>query len=291
MRLRFYAGRWWMQFGWAACLGGLLATGLTPSATAQVDDPGELSEEEQRQVQIAERFVTVLERSPRRGTALDRVYGHHVEFGTLDQFVESLRQRVAQQADDGIGWMLLGLVESQRGEDANAIDAFRKAEEHRPEDAMASYYLGQSLLLLGQPEQAVEAFERAIERNPPRQDLLEIFQQLGRVHQRAQREEEALAVWSRLEQLFPDDPRVQEQIAVTLVEEGEYELALPRYEKLAELVTDDYRQTMFRLEAAELKVRDSRKEEGVADLEEVLANLNPDSWLHRDVRRRIEDIF
>ena len=49
--------------------------------------------------------------------------------------------------------------------------------------------------------------------SPSRTDLLEIFQALGRVHQRAHRNDQALAVWTRLEKLFPDDARVQEQIA------------------------------------------------------------------------------
>ncbi|MDA1049521.1 MAG: DUF1583 domain-containing protein [Planctomycetota bacterium] len=265
--------------------------GAIPIAHGQVADLNELSADEQKQVEIAERFVTVLEKNPRRGTALDRIYGHHVEFGTLDEFMQSLRDRVEQTPNDGTGWMLLGLFEAHRGEDANAIDALKKAEEFLPDDALASYYLGQSLLLLGQPEEAVAAFERAIARNPRRTDLLEIFQQLGRVHQRAQRTEQALAVWQRLEALFPDDPRVQEQIAVTLVEEGEYGLALPRYENLAKLVSDDYRRTMFRIEAAELKIRESRRDEGIADFETLLADLNPEGWLHRDVRRRIEDVY
>lgn len=260
-------------------------------ANAQVADLTELSEEEQRQVQIAERFVTVLERNPRRGTALDRIYGHHVEFGTLDDFMQSLRDRVSKTPDDGTGWMLLGLFEAHRGEDANAIDAFRKAEEFRADDALACYYLGQSLLLLGQPEEAVAAYERALDREPRRTDLLEIFQQLGRVHQRAQRTEAALKVWERLEEMFPDDVRVQEQIAVTLVEEGEFALALPRYENLAKLVKDDYRKTMFRIEAAELKIRASRRDEGISDFEKLMSDLNPEGWLHRDVRRRIEDVF
>ena len=250
-----------------------------------------LSEDEQRQVQVAERFLTVLERSPRRGTALDRVYGHHVEFGSLDEFLAKLRKRVEDKPTDGVGWMLLGMFEAQRGEDANAVDAFRKAEEQRPDDAMPSYYLGQSLLLIGQPEEAVLAFERATDRKPRRADMLEIFRQLGRVHQRAQREEDAMQVWERLESIFPDDPRVQEQIAVTLVEEGEYKLALPRYEKLATMVKDDYRRTVFQIEAAELKIRDGEKEKGLADFEKLLANLNPTGWLHRDVRRRIEEVY
>ncbi len=209
---------------------------LSLPLAAQVAELEALSDEEQRQMKVMERFVSVLERSPRRGTALDRVYGHHVEFGTLDDFLEELRDRVKKAPDDGVGWMLLGMFEAQRGEDANAVDAFREAERQRPDDALASYYLGQALLLLGQPEEAVAALERATDRKPRRNDMMEIFRQLGRVHQRAQRTEEALRVWERLEALFPNDPRVQEQIAVTLVEEGEFELALPRYEKLATMV-------------------------------------------------------
>ena len=46
---------------------------------------GDLSEEEKQQKQAAERFYSVLQKTPRRGTALDRVYSHHIEFGTLDQ--------------------------------------------------------------------------------------------------------------------------------------------------------------------------------------------------------------
>ena len=194
----------------------------------------ELSEDEAKQVQATERFLKVLEKSPRRGTALDRVYGHHVEFGSLDKFLEQLNQRVAKDDKDTEAWMLLGLFESQRGTDAAAVEAFRKAATLRPQDPLAPYYLGQSLLRIGQSVEAVAAFEQALARKPTRNDLLEIFQQLGRVHQRAQRTDEALKVWQRLETLFPEDPRVLEQIAVTLAEEGGYALALPRYQRLAE---------------------------------------------------------
>lgn len=44
--------------------------------------------DDERQRQIAARFLTVLEKNPRRGTALDRVYGYHVEWGTLDALVK-----------------------------------------------------------------------------------------------------------------------------------------------------------------------------------------------------------
>ncbi|MBL8850714.1 MAG: tetratricopeptide repeat protein, partial [Planctomycetaceae bacterium] len=275
------------------CLAFLVSLAMAWPATlyGQDDAGADLSEDEARQVQVAARFLSILEKNPRRGTALDRVYGHHVEFGTLGTFLDGLKERVQAEPADGAGWMILGLVESLRGEDASAVDALTHAEQSRTDDPLASYYLGQSLLLVGRPEEGVDAFERAIQRQPERADLLEIYQQLGRVHQRAQRDEAARDVWERLESLFPEDPRVLEQIAVTLTEEGEYAAALERYERLVGLVEDEYRQTTFRMQVAELKIRENRRDDGLADLEQLLSDLNPESWLYRDVRRRIEDVF
>src|SRR5207244_13236707 len=156
----------------------------------------------------------------------DRLYGDHVEFGTLDKLIGEYAARTKSDAKDGAAWMIIGLLESQRGKDAAAVAAFKQAEANLPDNAMPAYYLGQSLVLVGQPDAAAEAFERAITRRPNRNDLLDVFQALGRVYQRSQQTEKALDVWNRLEKLYPDDARVQEQIATTLVEEGQFALAL-----------------------------------------------------------------
>ena len=48
-----------------------------------------------------ERYVSLLEKNPRRGTALDRVYGYHVERGTLDELIKSYRDRLAKEPTTG----------------------------------------------------------------------------------------------------------------------------------------------------------------------------------------------
>jgi tetratricopeptide (TPR) repeat protein len=266
----------------------LLALALGGAAQPLV---AQTAPDDARERQAMERFLGILEKAPRRGTALDRVYGYHVERGTLDTFIKAYQDRTRKDPKDGVAWMILGLVESQRGRDAAAVAALRQAEQARPDDPMPPYYLGQALVLVGQPDAAAEAFERAIARKPGRSELLEVFQALGRVHQRAHRTAEALAVWDRLEKLFPDDLRVQEQIAAALAEESEPERALPRYEALAKKATDPYRRVQFRLDAAELKVRLGRRAEALADFESLLVQLNPESWLYREVRRKVEDVF
>ena len=238
-----------------------------------------------------ERFLSLLERNPRRGTALDRVYGYHVERGTLDAFIKVEQDRVAKNPKDGTGWLILGLLECQRGQDAAAVTALRQAEATRPDDPLPPYYLGQALVLVGQPEEAAAAFERALERKPTRNDLLEIFQALGRVYQRTQKTDQAHQVWNRLETLFPNDARVQEQIASALAEENQPAIALPRFEALAKRATDPFRQVQLAMQAADLKVRLGRSNDALRDFEAMLGKLRPDSWLHREVRRKIEEVF
>ncbi|MHC4880503.1 MAG: tetratricopeptide repeat protein, partial [Planctomycetota bacterium] len=261
------------------------------SAQGDSDASSKESAEDARDRRIMERFLLLLKRQPRFGTALDRVYGHHIERGTIDDFVQSLKDAVTENAEDGTTWLILGLIEMQRGRDIEAVEALQQAETHRPDDPLASYYLGRTLVLVGKPSQAAEAFERAIERKPLRADLLEIYQALGRAHQRAQRTEEALAVWDRLEQQFPDDLRVQEQIATILEDEEDYAGALKRYQSLQSKSKDAYRKVQYGIKAAELKIQTGKKDDAIADFEGLLADLKPDSWLHRDVRQRIEAVF
>ncbi len=265
-----------------------LVIGISRIGAAQEPNADDVKEKA-----IVDRFVVVLEKNPRRGTALDKVYGYHVERGSLDGLVKTYREKTQslKGADAGSAWLVVGLLESLRGQDAAAVTAFEQAEKLSPQNYLASYYLGQSLVLVGQPDKAAEAFERSIQRKPAQADLLDIYQALGRVYQRAQKTDQALEVWSRLEKQFPNDARVQEQIATTLLEENEFAAALPRYEALAKSSKDKYRQSQFQMEAAGLKVRLGKADEGIAELESLLNQLLPENWLYRDVRRRIEAVY
>src|SRR5260221_13904144 len=133
---------WWLcvRFVIAASLLDLLAI----LAAGQPPVASETDEEAARQQQIVARFLTVLERNPRRGTALDKVYGFHIENGSVEEFVKQLRTRTVDKPDEGTGWMILGLVESQRGRDAAAVGALTKAKEVRGARPLAPHFLGQA---------------------------------------------------------------------------------------------------------------------------------------------------
>ncbi len=280
-----FTSLWWRGLAVACVTLGLAVS--FPLHSQEVDP------EEAKEQAIIERFVTVLDKNPRRGTALDKIYGYHVERGSLEGVIQTYRAKAAKaKGTEAAGaWMVVGLMESLRGQDAMAVKAFGEAESLDPASYLASYYLGLSQVLIGQPDKAAEALERATQRKPAQADQLDVFQALGRVYQRAQKSDKALEVWNRLEKQFPNDARVQEQIATTLLEEGEFAAALPRFENLAKLTKDKYRQSLFQMEAAEIKVRLGKGDDAKREFEKLLGQLNPDNWLFREVRRRIENIY
>lgn len=271
------------------CFGPLLVFLLGGGLLCLPSSAQEVGETDRERV-TADRFFQVLLRRPRPGTALDRVYGYHVQNGSLDQLIESL------DVDDdapsaGEKAMVLGLIQAQRGKSALAVEAFSKAEERLPDEAACSFYLGKSLLAVGENERAAAAIQRAIDRGPARNEAVPIFTELGRIYGRAGQNEKAFAVWKQLEAMFPRDARVGGQIARALAEEGNLEEALDRFVTLSKNSRDEDDKIAFAVEAAELRRRLGEPEEATKDLEKILARLRPGSWLHTDVRNRIEDGF
>ncbi|MCC9602923.1 DUF1583 domain-containing protein [Stieleria sp. JC731] len=269
-------------------------TGNSDSSNATKESPEQESPEQQRERITAERFLTVLLRRPTRGTSLDRVFSYHIGRGDIGDLIERLSKESTQQADDeatGRYMMVVGLLQLQRGEDAEAVKALTVAKNKLPQDPLASNYLGEALLLVGQENEATEAFADALEKDPPKQEYLKIAGALGRLHQRAGRQEEALQVWKQLEEAFPGDQRVRERIAHILVEEGDIEGALQRYEALSKAARTDNEKVVYAMRAAELQIRSGQKEDAIKRLESLIARLRPGSYLHNEARRRIESAF
>ncbi len=260
------------------------------SAQESVPIKSEDSDEDKKDRITAERFLDLLKKRPRLGTALDKVYGYHISRGSL----ETLSAGIEAQAEiekNGNLWLVVGMFAMQRGQDSQAVSALEKAESLNPKDPLVSYYLGKSLVLLGQVDAAAAALQRAIDNKPARADLLEISQDLGRIYQRTNRNDEALAVWKRLEASFPGDQQVQEEIARILAEEGARNAALERYDALAKNHKDKFRQIEMAIRANQLRAEMGQRDTALTNFESILQKVNPDSWLYRDVRRRIDEVF
>ncbi|MEL6104930.1 MAG: DUF1583 domain-containing protein [Planctomycetota bacterium] len=278
---------------WSVCLLWLVLAVPTMRYADAQEEPT-LSEEEKREKLTAQRFLQVLVRRPNTGTSLDRVFGYHIGKGNLGELIESLSQTATSSEDEdesGRHWMVVGLLQLQRGEDAAAITALGQAEKRLAENPLAAYYHGQALLLVGRNNDAAAAMQRALDRKPPRQEFLRIAGQLGRLYQRDGRTEDAVAIWEKLEESFPGDDGVRQRIARVMMEEGDTAGALERFDSLAKSAKTPNDQIVFALRAAELRIRTGAKQEAITALESLLKKLRPGSYLHDEARRRIETAF
>ncbi len=247
-----------------------------------------------RETFAADRFLQILRQRPAPGTALDRLYGYHVQAGTLNQLLEQLaNEKITDEEKSGKRFLLLGLLYQRSDDDQLAVGAFSEAETRLPDWSRPSFLAAKSLLVLGKTKDAIAALERSLDRNPQRIEAIAIFKELGRVYHRLGKRDEALEVWRRLEETFPGDRRVSEQIARTLAADGDAAAALERFEKLAvEAKPENPAQAIdYRITAADLKSRMGRNDDALADYESLLTKIRPNSWLYADVRRRIEDVF
>lgn len=237
------------------------------------------------------RYVELLERQPKFGTVFDKVYATHAERGSLDAFVGHYRQLMTAQSD-GSAALIVGLIELQRGHDSDAIAALRTAEHARPNDALPSLMLSRALLLIGDLEGAARAVHRGLAKKPNRFDVLEAALSLGQALLRANRKPDAERLWHELDDLFPNDTRVQERLANTLSSSGEYAAAAVRWESLSRASTEPTQRVQFKIRALEARVMGGTKlSELLGQFEALQRDLKSDSWLAKDVGQRIERLF
>src|SRR5262249_15499941 len=91
-----------------------LLTGTCYQPGSAAGRPGQAEADDADQQANRQRLAQ-LEKTPRRGRALDLVYGYHVERGQLDALIKRYRDRAAGPPPDGAAWMIVGLLEAQRG--------------------------------------------------------------------------------------------------------------------------------------------------------------------------------
>jgi tetratricopeptide (TPR) repeat protein len=287
----------------------LITTALMPVCHAV--QPDEVDEADARVA--AERFLTILVKNPRFGTAFDRVYGFCIDRGSIAKLKESLRAaanlpvefapaegtitsdmvtlELPETLDAGAACLLFGMIELRHSEADTSSRVLKQAAELRPKDPVAHWYLAKAMALGQKFDAAAAALEQAIASRPAKIDLLEIYKELARLHQRAQKPDAALAVWERLEKEFPGDLRVKEQIAATLTEDGRWEEALVRYQALVKDTRNADQRVQSSLAASDVLIQLGRTQEAIAVLETQLSDLDPDSWLYKEIRRRIEGTF
>lgn len=241
---------------------------------------------------VIQRYEQLLLRSPGPGTAFDKVYQHFLENDGLD----ALDARWAEMAKgEDNAWavtLVQGLLAQRRGRDDQASEAFAKLTKLAPEDYRSWTSQADDAYSRGDFEEAAKAMQTALALEVPASSKLELYQKLARLQERAFESKDALKTYRALAAEFPDDPFALEEAGQALLRAEQWEEAEDLYQKLLTLAADDpYQRVTVTMRLAEIDERQDRHAEAIDRYEAMLDETNEASWMHRELRRLIEDIY
>lgn len=95
--------------------------------------------------ELAERYRSILQNRPQRGTAFDQWHRLYLDAGRLDELVAAVAKEASDKPDDFAAQMVLGLVSERCGRADQAAQAYARAEQLAPENYYPPYLRGSLL--------------------------------------------------------------------------------------------------------------------------------------------------
>ena len=266
---------------------------LCPALAALSLATGALAELQAELPPVVARYEQILVKSPEKGTAFDKVYAHFFENDGLEKLAARWRECAKPgNADTARYDLLLGLLAERQGKTADARAAFTKATELTPADPRAWRALGDLEAAEGKLPAAIAAFQKALAANPPAAERALLYRQLARSQQRNLDAASALATWQKMAAEFPTDPFVLEEVAEAQLEAEKFDEAKATFTRLRDLAdTDPFKKVTATIRLAQVEERQGKTKEALAIYENALPQASETSWIHRDVRGRIEEVY
>ncbi|MDO5552184.1 MAG: tetratricopeptide repeat protein [Planctomycetia bacterium] len=241
--------------------------------------------------EVAARFLDLLLKDPKPGTALNRTASFYRNTNRFSELEALCEQKRKDSPNDVRSWLLSGLIAYTSGHTDEAIDFLKKSLDFPKSNTESSLLLAQLLHAKGETNEACDILASLLKQTQTSAERLLLLQTLGQYYERLGRRNEAEKIWTEIEQTWPDNLEVRAQLAELLHEEGQYEQALRHYEYLAQKSGDAYARFQWQMAAARDKFLIGRKSEALAELSDTLDSLAPDSWLVGEVCKNVDDLF
>ena len=117
-------------------------------------------------IEASEAAIALDPELPLRGEVYRFLGSAHAELGNLEEAVENLRRAIESDPDDADAIDRLGLLYFEHGHFRDALDQYLVLEKLRPDIAQTHINIGSSLVKLGRDEEALPVFERAQQLDP-----------------------------------------------------------------------------------------------------------------------------
>jgi len=243
---------------------------------------------------IADRYEQLLVRSPQAGSAFDRVVDWYTTQGGGLEVLQKRWQDAAGQAETRRSYLILqGLLAERLRSPKKAREFYQQALTETGDPAQAARLLATLETTEGNFPAAAAAYQKALgaESLAP-VDRMEIMRSLALLYQRAFEDEKALDVWREAMKRYPEDPYVLEEAGEAFLAAGSYEDARKTFTKLREAsASDPFRKVAASLRLARTAELEGKTDEAVKTYDLALEETSDGSWINREVRARIEELF
>ncbi|MFV0338341.1 MAG: tetratricopeptide repeat protein, partial [Chthoniobacterales bacterium] len=248
--------------------------------------------------EVAERYEQLFLRNPDKGMAFDRVYEWYAsEGGGLELLVEKWKKQSEQAEisnDEKSALLTVRAILAEKMRDTDtARRLYNEAIQTNDAAANAARLLAGMEAFEGNFDAAAAAYQKALEASdlsPP--DRIDLMRSLARVYQRAYKLDEAIRVWQNAVERYPEDSNVLEQAGEAFLENDQFELARNTFLKLNKISTNDpYKRVSSMMLLARACDLEGDRKKASEIYSQLLDDTSDGSWLNRELRLRIDDLF
>ena len=259
--------------------------------------PIAFAQDETNDAKIIERYKLMLSRNPKEGSTFDRLYQFYLEGTGLDAMVADYAAEAEAKPNDSNVQLILGHTYKRLGKDLETVTAYQRAVALAPNDYYPHFALGQMFATLRQHEDAIRELTKAAELSEQTQaaspeELMEIYEALGRAYFSRDRVDEAVSAWKKIPELDPENIFSRIELADLFREQELYEQAIAQHEAIIALKTDDpYRVCLSRREIGNIHEEKGNYEDAIHSYNTAMALTASGNWLRKDLQHRIIGIY
>lgn len=245
--------------------------------------------------QIADRYELLLVRSPHAGAPFDRVVEwYSTGGGGLEVLQQRWQDAAGKDEEAKASYLLLqGMLAERRRDADTARKSYLAAIAAGAGPSQAGRLLGALETTEGRFDAAAAAYEKALAVDELASvDRLDLMRSLALLYQRSFKEDKALAVWRDALIRFPNDQYVLEEAGEAFLAAGEYEEARKAFTAMRDASANDpFRRVAASLRLGKVAEAEGKIDDAVAIYDHALEETSEGSWIQRDVRNRIEELF
>ena len=242
---------------------------------------------------VIERYEQMLVRNPSSAVAFDRVYAHYQKTAGVEALEKRWAAFAENQPEQRAAWQLLAALAADRaGRDEVAAEGMARAAKSGADDYRILMAVTDHYLRLGELDEALAVLDQALALDVPPLDQLDLQRKQARTLARNLQDNEAAAAWLALANSDEADDLLVEEAAEALLEMGQYESAAEQFERLREMAArNPFKQVQAMMRLATVSERQNEMETALDYYESALPLVSETSWMHHEVRTRIEDLY